>query len=553
MSKPGINITESVTYVEVTPARNAGEVVKEIVEIIEVGVPGPSGASATAGAVFITDVQPTSGGTVGNKQYVAGTIPANIDLTDADTDVDAVTVYVIAEGGGANEYTPSVTVDGNTVTNLVQDSNDKRYYTGSYAITVSTTRVVQVSSSNGGTDSVLITRLGAGPAITAFTLGAYPGSQTEVKEDDVVSITGTVENAAASAAILNFGAAKSGTINLGAADSGGVGFKSFTGTITVSGATGTFAARAEATNTFGTTGATFDSTNTLVLNQTYPTVNFVSTTYPATQNAVKDSETADVNVTASAFDIISYSSPNFSIPSPTAYAASKTITRTSGDYVNTGTNYSVSATRTANDATTVVNVLVVIQHVAPTASISISGSPARLRSSPSGEDYVVTITANQSLQNIPSLTAGIGTWQGSWAGTGPYTRTLRIVDADAKGATTFSGLVLPGLANRDGSTITSGAAYTCGGFTNRTLTYAAFSQFEAIGTSVLDINKTVASYTGSSSLNLRNDLNNAFQAYSISNNVPVYDATGDQLFLNDQAFTGSNTTGTLQADIEETE
>jgi hypothetical protein len=113
--------------------------------------------------------------------------------------------------------------------------------------------------------------------------------------------------------------------------------------------------------------------------------------------------------------------------------------------------------------------------------------------------------------------------------------------------------VLPGLANRDGSTITSGAAYTCGGFTNRTLTYAAFSQFEAIGTSVLDINKTVASYTGSSSLNLRNDLNNAFQAYSISNNVPVYDATGDQLFLNDQAFTGSNTTGTLQADIEETE
>lgn len=529
------------------------------IEILTIGIQGPPGAAGVGGSggggLFITNVGPTSSGIVGSKNYASGTIPSNVDLLSCSTDTTSVRVYVFAEGG-TDAYTPTVTIEGITVSNFVQDATDKRTYTGSADIVLSGSGVVTATSSTGAEDTVTITVLAAGPEVQSFTLGALPGTQTEAKQGDVVPVSGTVENDATAISVLNFGAAQSGSVSLGAADSGGAGYKTFSGTISVANRTGLLAGRIQAQNSFGTTGNTFDSTNSITLNQTYPQFTLNSVAYPATQGALKDSESATVDLSLINFDTVQYSSPDstLSVANSTTYEQLKNVTRISGDYVNSGTNLQVIANRAANDATTTENVLVKIQNVAPTAAITIAGSPARLISSPAGQNYTIQITANQTLASAPSLSASSGTFTGGWTGSGagPYSRTLVINDTDSKGAQTFSSLLLPGLSGRDGNVITSGASYTVGGFTNRTITFAAFSQFEAIGTSVTDINKCVASYTGATQLTLYFSTQNNFQGFTITDNAGSYSATGDHVFITDQAFAGSNTSGTLQVDIEET-
>lgn len=523
-----------------------------VIEVSKQGPPGPAGqAGSGTGSVFITDIQPTSSGIVSLKTFEPGSVPANINLLTASTDTTNIRVFIVAEGGSVN-YTPTVTVEGVGVS-LTEDANDKRHYTGFADITISATGDITALSNTGGDDTVTVTLLGAGPSITSFTHGLLPGSQTEAKAGDSVPVSGTVPNEATAISILDFGAADSGSISLGAIDSAGIGFRTFSGNIIVSSSTGALASRAEALNSFGTAGPSFDTTNTITLNQTFPSFIDNGIIYPVGQEALKDNESADVEVIVNDFDQISYSSTTLSIPSPTAYSAIKTVSRSSGNYVNSGTNYQISATRDANGATSVYTKLVVIQHLAPTASISIDGAPSKLRSSPTGLDYTVRITPNQELQGTPSMSASIGTFLGSWiADTGnTWIRNLRILDSDSKGPGLFNSLILPGLSNRDGSAITMGSTYISGGFTKRTLTFAAFSQLDPIGTEVYDISKTEASYTGSSILTLFPDTNEHFQGYTITDSGGLYDPTGDHLFLTDSAFAGSNTTGTLQVDIEE--
>lgn len=583
MAQDGIEIREVVTIIEIgdtsCPPEKILEIREELVEVIEIGdgtgVPGPAGPAGPAGPVgpegpegpvgpagpagggggggiFVYDATPTGSGIVGDKLFVSGTVPLNVDLLSANTDTDFVTIHVLVEGGGPGEYSPTVTIDGITVTNLVEDPDDKRLWRGSVDVVVTASRTIDVTSTNGGTDSVTINRLGLGPPIGTFTITSIPAGQTEVKEGDIVTVSGTVPNGADTVNILDFGVASSGSITLGAFNSAGFGFRTMTGTVVVSNRTGTFRVRAEAFNTFGTGGGTADTDNTAVLNQTYPVLVPISIQYPIFQSALKDSETALVRVLASAFDVISYSSPHLSITNPTTYADVKIATRTGGDYVNSGVNYFITATRTANGATTSLALLVVIQNVAPTAVISIDGSPPRLRSSPTGEDYTVRITPDQELLGLPTLAASSGTFTGgAWSGSGPYTRTLQIADSDPKGPQLFSGMVLPGLAGRDGTVITAGENYEVGGFTVRRITFSAFSQFEAIGTQVIDITKTVASYADASTLNLFLDTADHFQGYSITDGFGIYSPTGDHIFINDVAFAGANTSGTLQVDIEE--
>lgn len=528
-------------------------------QYVDAAVQAGSGGVVTGG-VFITNISPTSTGIVGSKVYEPNTVPANKVISEATTDTDNVRVTVFAEGGGAF-YSPVITITteppqagGPIIATLTEDPNDKRAFTG-FADLVGITEdtVITASSSTNGVDTAVIHRAVAGPVVDFITIGALPGTQTEAKAGDVISITGRVANSATYAEIIAGGAAQSlSSLSVGAADSFGTGFKAITGTFVVSNASGVQSITARARNALGTFGDALSSSNSITLNQTYPSIGARSIAYPATQSGIKDSESATVTATVTNADTVAYtSSADLSVANPSTYAAAKTVTRVGGTYVYGTNNYTITATKASNGAVTTASAAVTIAHAAPTAAITIAGNPTRLQSSVAGQNYTITVTANQRLNSAPNITPSSGTFQGSWTGSGTtWTRVLRVTDADAKGPQTFTAS-LNNLANVVGTTLTAGGAYTVGGFPTRTITFPAFARFAAIGTTVGDFTKVTASYTGAAALTRYADTADHFQGFSIVNASGEYDPNGGYLFISDAAFAGSNTTGTLQLDIAE--
>lgn len=517
-------------------------------------------SGAIVGGLFFTNIAPTSSGIVGDKLYVAGTVPANSVITDGTSDTDNVTVTLYAEGG-STFFSPTVAIStvppqagGTILATLTLVEN--RVYTATAnltGITVDTT--VTATSSTNAVAVCEIHRAPAGPAIDVLLIGSLPGSQTEVKAGDIVQVTGRVQNSASQVEVISGGAAGSLSVtsSLGAPDSFGTGYRMFSGTFVVGSGSGSQIIQARARNALGTYGSPFTSTNSITLNQTYPTISARIITYPASQAGLKGSESATVDATVTNFDTISYTSidASLSIGSPTTYAASKTVTRIAGSYEIAVQNNTITATKASNNATSTASSAVAIANVAPSASITYTPT-GRMASSSTGVSYTVTITANQSLLSAPSLVASSGSWQGSWVGAGTtWTRVLKIFDTDPKGSQTFSSLAVTGLAGLVGTTITSGASYTVGGFGTRTLTFTAFSQIAAIGTTVLDITKVSAAYTGSSALTRYADTGQHFQGFTITDSFGAYDPVGGYLFITDANFANSNTSGTLQVDVTE--
>lgn len=519
--------------------------------------------SAVSGApVFITDIEPVSSGIVGLKQYAPNTVPQDVVVLEATTDTTNVRVHFLAEASAVN-YSPEIVADfdGNgpyTPDYFVEIGSQTRMFEGYFDINISQNETITLTSSAGTTASANIIYGADGPEASTVLIGDLPGTQTEAKQGDVVPFTATAPNDAVSGNVVVAAAAESGTLTLGAADSAGPGVKTVTGTFTVSGNSGALGINILLQNALGTNGDPVLSANQITLNQTYPSITNTGISYPAGQTALKGNESAVVSATVANFDSVVYSgSVDLSITDPNTYNVAKTVSRNSGSYVYGVDNYTVTATRDANGAVTAQSLAVSIANVAPSADITIQGNPTRLRSSASGEDYVIVVTATQVLEGAPNLATPEGTWQGSWTLNGnQWERVLRIVDTDARGPHSFAGLILPSIAgdSLDGSVINSGAAFTIGGFTARIITFSAFSQYEDMGVNVADISKTEARYVGvTPDLTLRNDTNNVTQSYTITDNAGTYAANGDHLFINDVDFANSNTSGTLQVEIEETE
>lgn len=531
--------------------------------------------STATSPIFFIDAIPTpsSGGIIGNKVYLPGTVPSNAVITEATTDNDAVRVRLLAEGP-ATFYSPTIQITGSPAlpgepinVPLTEDSNDKRLFYGELDLSISINTTLTATSSNGAQAEIIINRAAAGPLISSLTIGALPIGvnsglqQTEVKAGDVVPITGTVENTATGVSLLGGGAAASSSVlTLGAANSGGSGFKTFNGSFVVSNLSGSQTVSAVAVNSFGTEGDEFISTNSITLNQTFPIIGTITFDYPVGQQAIKNSETATVNSIVSDFDLIEYtSSTDLSVANTTTYESAKIVTRIGGDYVYGVNNYTITAIKASNDALTAASGAVTIANVAPTASLSIDSSPARLRSSSSGQNYSVRLDPNQFLLQAPdALVADEGIFSGSWtSSTGDtWVKTITINDTHAKGTHTFNSMIITGLAGVQGTVITAGNTYEIGGFTSRILTYAAFQQASDIGTFVADASKLVASYQNSSSLTFVSNLNDQTQAFSVADRInddvnALYDPTNRYLWINDVAFAGSNTTGTLTVVVEE--
>lgn len=445
---------------------------------------------AAIGYVFITGV--TNAGNIGDTTYVPNTVPADIVLTECTSDTTAVTISFLAEP--ASFYSPTITLSGVECSNLAQYGDDRRLFTGSFDVTLGCApgeyQDFLVSSSTGQSTTVRVNLAGAGPAITDITFGAYPGTQTALKSGDVISVTVTVENDATSVWIKAGGAAASlVNLTLGAEDGAGTGYRYATGTITISSITSNSGVTAQASNALGTNGDEFTSAN-LTIDQVYPTINITNIAYPASQGALKNSETATVTATVtnwtSGTDTISYTSPNsqLSIASSTTYAVDKVVTRIAGDYNVATNNYTITATKVANAATSTASTVVYIANIVPTLTVS---TPAtRLRSSSTGysnvglttaatiASHTITITSSQILSAVPTL-ADPDSDKGVWAnasftntsGMKTFTNTLRVADDSTRGTFSWGAISATGLSGLTTTTITTGTTYTIGGFLPR--------------------------------------------------------------------------------------
>lgn len=438
------------------------------------------------GYVFVTNVVNT--GNVGDKIYVPNTVPVNTVLTECSSDTLDVTINFLAEPAGA--YSPTLTLSGVQCNDLSQYGDDRRLFSGSFDVTLTCPageyQDFFIESSTGQSASVRINRAGAGPMIQSITFGNYPGVQTALKENDTIGVTVVVENSATAVWIEADKASKTlVNLALGAVDGAGVGYRNATGTVTISNVTPDSPVDAQAENALGTKGDVFTSAN-LNIDQVYPTVTFNSITYPAGQGALKASETADVSVTltnwTNGVDTVTYSTPlsQITIPSTSVYSQVKTVTRVGGTYNISSNNYSISATKVSNAATTLRSYVVKIASVA--AQLTIVEPATRLRTGGTGysnvgltvfatvAEHLIRINSNQVLNAIPTLAnplVNTGVWKnGAFINAGSmttFTNTLQLDDDAICGTHDWQAISGTNLAGITTVVVTGDNQYVIGG------------------------------------------------------------------------------------------
>ena len=507
-------------------------------------VPGPTGADGTGASslegLFVLDVTPTGTGIVGSKTYPK-TVPINRVVSTCITDNSKVKVTVGISGGAAS-YSPTVMIADVLAT--VTESSTVRWFTAVADIVIgSGTTTVPVVSDSGATTSVDITLAGAGPNILSSVLGAYPGVQTALKTGDQITVTLTTDPEATEVQLLASGASS-------LANSFAVTNSTAICVITIGSTSGSQTLTFKAKNSFGTYGKDY-STAALTLDQVAPTFGPLTVAYPTSQSALNTGDTATVQCVITGQTSVSYTAVGLLLVDLSTYTASKLVTLSSTGYVDSGTNYTITAFKSYNGSSATQSGLINIATASPTAIISTSPA-GRMVSSPTGINYTVTVTSNQNLNTAPTLTASAGAWAGSWSGSGKvWSRALAISDTTAKGSALFSALGLINLALVAGSTITAGSVYTVGGFTSRTLTFNAFSRVAAIGTTVLDQTKTNCQIVAGNVLTRYADNTVKSNGYYIANADGTFNALGAYVGLSDSVFAGSNTSGTLQITLAE--
>ena len=526
--------------------------------------------AGSQGFVAITDITPTSpGDNVGSK---IKTDDNNV-LQSCISSTTSVTVSVLAVTAGTS-FKPTVDVNGTQAVLTRNALTD--VWTGTAAITLtgSSPYTVTATHGQGAIDTATVT-YESSPIINSMTFsGAYPNAingQTEHAAGQKLDLTITsptlfdaVEviytnglTATTAIGITEIDDTLTHTLEVTVADQGSYG----------TGAPLILPAKARIRNLNGTWSNVFSSSDfggtngvhILALNNTRPLVTINSIVYPVGQYALKDMESVTVNVSESNVDNLVWSSPNsqLSITNPTI-AGNKIVSRASGGYNITNNNLRVVSSRTANATQTTLDAIVWIAHDAPT--ITVTTPATRLRSGVTQQNYTISINSNQRTQATPILTASVGTFGGSWSTVNNglnWTRSLAIADSDAKGTASFSGLSITNLAGIEVTAISSGDSYTVGGFVQRTITFAAWPNREsAIGTPVSDTSKlrvTNLSKGGSGSLNTNfvASVGDAIDTYTITQPSATYNATGNTVYNRDLANAVSNTSGTMQFEVEE--
>jgi len=513
------------------------------------------------GGVFITDVQAIGTGVV-DITWKSGTIGKQI-VESIETDTEDLRVFVEWDGV-AYDWNGTVEINGVEITNGQAISADSRRFSGSADIYLNGLTDITVLQDTGTGIQISVTLQGVGPEITnVIFINGYPGSQTEVKEGDTFDIEVTFNGSGSvptNIQLDNYGACKAGNFSI----TWDGNFKAvITSTIDYTGTSvQDLGARLRAQNSFGTygdwalstTGGGVDGTNTVKCNDLHPTIVFGTITYSSGLDALKNSETADIAMTTSDLDSISYTSPTneLSIANPNTDESTKTVTRLSGDYNISTANISATAIRAANNASTVSSKVVYIANVLPT--ITISESSTRFIKDPNGLNYTITIYSNQRLRTIPSLSAPEGTltvFGGSLPGT-TFIATINIDDADSNGVYNWQSLSAENLSGLVQTSISGNSTYEIGGFTERDIYFDPQANEASLGTEVSDVSKLVAVDKDLIAMTFFGDLNDHIRGYSITGPSGTINNTGNILYWNDVTEVQNNTTGLSFIRIKET-
>lgn len=418
-----------------------------------------------------------------------------------------------------------------------------------------------------------------GPEITNIIFGEYPGTQTELKDNDSINITVTFDTNNISNVQLSSGgsyASSSQTKNVN------VNTLQATTSITIDTSVTTAQdqpIRIRARGGNNNYGNYINSTNKVTVNNVGPTFSGFSVTYPTGQGALKNTDTADVSLTITnvgSSPTYTYSDPRseVSIPSTNVYSQTKTVTNTnSGNYNINSNNFKVVVNRQENNKTTTYNSGVIkIADVAPSISISVPNN--RLRSggdeNTTAQTYQVTVTSNQQLYSFNmNAAASAGTLLGSWQGSNnnkTWRRNIQISDSDNKGTFDWASINATNLAETVKSTADSGSTYTIGGFVERTLTMSALSRTRALGTDVGDPTKLTITETFRGNITFDNTLvdgsainTDISTGVDITNKYTIVDSGdpdkvdygGDTFFYLDRVAVNNNVSGTSVITVEE--
>lgn len=515
-----------------------------------------SGGAAINGAVFITDIEPQDPlKNVGQKVFSSdGEV-----LDSAVTNTDLIRVSVIAAIGTSN-YKPSITVKGVDV-DLTQSAGQP-IWTGTVDIDLQGATDLTTTHEDGATHQIAIAADTGSEVTSALFVDGYPAGQTELKEDDTFDLQVLTDTPMVRIEVEDFGAAQAEvfdfsendnvTITLKIADRGN--------------SAQPFGVRLRAMNSNGSFGEYFlsdsqgnnDGEHTVILNNAHPAGIIDAIEYPVGQLAIKDNEPAQVDLQATGYDQILYSSPNgeLGIVNPNTFEPFKVVNRASGAYNVTVPNILVTMTKTSNGAVTTANAIVQIAHVDPSVSIFLPAS--RLRSGGNQgtqvQNHSILLNSDQELLQPPVISAPHGTLEAVMVDQGDklnWTQNMRVHDDDQEGGFQFSLTSAVNLAGKSINVIGGNANYQLGGFVSRTIQVPPFNNELAIGTNVSDTSKVIARDKDGILLVFQNSLANQLKAYAFTAPSNTLNINGNLFFWADQQAVNNNTTGLATITIEE--
>ena len=473
--------------------------------ILDVSAGSSPSSDGLDGGVWISDIDPTGSGNVGDKVFSSDGNVLNYCLTDTS----ALTVSVLALPGHTN-YRPVVTI--NDVSVSLSEGANQPLWVGTYDIEYDFADAsITVIHEDGARWSAVIDADTPAVIQTATFVNGYPSGQTELKAGDTFDVSivtdlavDRIEFSGSSYApvpeTFTVSASTNHVVTVDISNQGNttqdLGFR-----IRVRKPSGSWS-----DYFLSTSQGTTDGVYRVKLNNTYPTISFGSITYPGGQQAIKSAESATVNHTitdASAYSYSDNGTGQLTITAQTTYQPAKNVDQLNpATYNISSPNFRVSANRPGNDATTVNTTTVWIAAVAPTLSV---GATSRLRSGgndgTTAQNHIITINSNQRLLSAPTLVKDTGgTWLGvgfSW--TAPATsfiRSLQVHDNDAKGTYNWGAISGTGLAGLTQTVNTGAPQYILGGFVVRTLSIVPFGWQSIMNVEVSDYTKLSSSGSG---------------------------------------------------------
>ena len=358
--------------------------------------------AGSAGKVFITDVVKRGACTYVDLVYGTG----NDEGTVTAATVNADTVYISVEWDRTEYYGGFPTVSGVSLSAFETIKVGNTYSIAEYEATIPSGNTITFDY-EGETASLSCDIITTEAIFSGVLDQNYPGSQTELKENDIMSATiyADTNTAFTEIEISGMGCSKAQSIGPFSSTESYV----FTYTIPDNGDSTTSADMTfRIKTTFDDTWKEWDvSENEVVLNNTYPVATITGYDYPGDQLALKDEEEAIVSTSFTDADSTTLSNVGSQLKtiSITSVGANTSVYADSpGVFNNSATNLQITGTRTANDATTTTNGIVVIADIVPALS---DNTEARLRSGFTSVD--IACEFNQDIVITGITHSGYGT------------------------------------------------------------------------------------------------------------------------------------------------